>query len=97
MVLAERSCRGTMAKSKESQLSEELKDNVSKYPVDEEDNDEGEQLSKLEQSHAKPAEVEDNVEEEQIAHLEHSLVKLPLSMAKFSSMTRSLFGVNQVR
>ena len=51
----------------------------------------------MEQSHAKPAEVEDNVEEEQIAHHEHSLVKLPLSMAKFSSMTRSLFGVNQVR
>ena len=94
MILAESSYRGTMAKSKETQLSE---DNVGKYPVDDGDNDEGEQLSKLEQSHAKPAEVEDNVEEEQIAHLEHSLVKLPLSMAKFSSMTRSLFGVNQVR
>ena len=28
--------------------------------------------------------------------VEQSLAKLPLSMAKFSSMTRSLFGVNQV-
>ena len=86
-----------MAKSKETQLSEELKDNVGSYPVDDEDNDEDVQLSELEQSHAKPVEAEGNVEEEEIAHLEHSLVKLPLSMAKFSSMTRSLFGVNQVR
>ena len=86
-----------MAKSKETQLFEELKDNVGKYPVDEEDNDDDVQLSELEQSHAKPVEAEGNVEEEEIAHLEHSLVKLPLSMAKFSSMTRSLFGVNQVR
>ena len=28
--------------------------------------------------------------------MEQSLAKLPLAMAKFSSMTRSLFGVNQV-
>ena len=97
MILAERSYRGTMAKSKETQLLEELNHNVGKYPVDDEDNDEGEQLSELEQNHAKPVEAEDNVEEEEIAHLEHSLAKLPLSMAKFSSMTRSLFGVNQVR
>ena len=41
-----------MEKSKETQLLEGLNDNVGKYPVDEEDNDEGEQLSKLEQSHA---------------------------------------------
>ena len=86
-----------MAKSKETQLLEGLNDNVGKYPVDEEDNDEGEQLSELENSHAKPVEAVDNVEDEEIAHLEDSLAKLPLSMAKFSSMTRSLFGVNQVR
>ena len=97
MILAERSYRGTMAKSKETQLLEGLNDNVGKNPVDEEDNDEREQLSELENSHAKPVEAVDNVEDEEIAHLEHSLAKLPLSMAKFSSMTRSLFGVNQVR
>ena len=87
-----------MAKSKETQLLEGLNDNVGKNPVDEEDNDEREQLSELENSHAKPdVEAVDNVEDEEIAHLEDSLAKLPLSMAKFSSMTRSLFGVNQVR
>ena len=86
-----------MAKSKETQLLEGLNDNVGSFPVDEEDNDEREQLSELENSHAKHVEAEDIMEEEQIAHLEYSLAKLPLSMAKFSSMTRSLFGVNQVR
>ena len=30
-----------------------------------------------------------------LVEVEQSLAKLPLAMAKFSSMTRSLFGVNQ--
>ena len=36
------------------------------------------------------------VQEQQLVEVEQSLAKLPLSMAKFSSMTRSLYGVNQV-
>ena len=39
---------------------------------------------------------EENSQEQQLVEVEQSLAKLPLSMAKFSSMTRSLFGVNQV-
>ena len=46
-----------MEKSKETQLLEGLNDNVGKYPVDEEDNDEREQLSELENSHAKHVEL----------------------------------------